>query len=294
MHASISMHICAEYLDPFSGQWKANATCFDHRLRNHPQRLENIFFNYVLVSRAIGKVRPFLEEFSYCSGDVGLDALTLSKVKAVAERAGDVRFDERPLFADAELKDDFRNRFRNISSLMDCVGCDKCRLWGKVQTAGYGAALKILFGVDERVTLTRQEVIALFNTYGRLSNSLRSLREFGYGYEDDPVEVDMPGVVSEEAIPAPSENPHAESSQPRSHLDWLTSKLSLSDKASSLKTGFLHELGEFRRALKIIFRAYYNTPRMLWHYLFVARPGQESALWRYVQRLLSSRSRDEL
>lgn len=28
---------------------------------------------------------------------------------------------------------------------MDCVGCDKCRLWGKLQTQGLGTALKILF-----------------------------------------------------------------------------------------------------------------------------------------------------
>jgi hypothetical protein len=33
---------------------------------------------------------------------------------------------------------------------MDCVGCDKCRLWGKVQTTGLGTALKILFELDEK------------------------------------------------------------------------------------------------------------------------------------------------
>lgn len=33
---------------------------------------------------------------------------------------------------------------------MDCVGCDKCRLWGKVQTSGLGTALKILFELDEK------------------------------------------------------------------------------------------------------------------------------------------------
>ena len=32
---------------------------------------------------------------------------------------------------------------------MDCVGCDKCRLWGKLQTSGVGTALKILFELDE-------------------------------------------------------------------------------------------------------------------------------------------------
>ena len=31
---------------------------------------------------------------------------------------------------------------------MDCVGCEKCRLWGKLQVLGLGTALKILFSVN--------------------------------------------------------------------------------------------------------------------------------------------------
>jgi len=34
------------------------------------------------------------------------------------------------------------------SALMDCIGCEKCRLWGKLQVLGLGTALKILFSVD--------------------------------------------------------------------------------------------------------------------------------------------------
>jgi len=34
------------------------------------------------------------------------------------------------------------------SALMDCVGCEKCRLWGKLQVLGLGTALKILFSDD--------------------------------------------------------------------------------------------------------------------------------------------------
>lgn len=33
----------------------------------------------------------------------------------------------------AKLKEEFRLHFRNISQIMDCVGCDKCKLWGKLQ-----------------------------------------------------------------------------------------------------------------------------------------------------------------
>lgn len=39
--------------------------------------------------------------------------------------------------------------FLICSSLMDCVGCEKCRLWGKLQVFGLGAALNILFSVDD-------------------------------------------------------------------------------------------------------------------------------------------------
>lgn len=88
---------------------------------------------------------------------------------------------------------------------MDCVGCFKCRLWGKLQvslaqsssllfveaflicpvffflfqTQGLGTALKILFseklianmpesGPSYEFQLTRQEIVSLFNAFGRL------------------------------------------------------------------------------------------------------------------------------
>jgi len=72
---------------------------------------------------------------------------------------------------------------------MDCVGCDKCRLWGKLQTQGLGTALKILFSEKEiqklpenspskGFQLTRQEIVALLNAFGRLSTSIRELQNF--------------------------------------------------------------------------------------------------------------------
>lgn len=85
----------------------------------------------------------------------------------------------------ATLKADFREKFRNISRIMDCVGCDKCRLWGKLQVQGLGTALKILFsgkfepqfddtpvkGVQDTLSrkfkLKRGEIVSLFNAFGR-------------------------------------------------------------------------------------------------------------------------------
>ncbi|MEE6492237.1 hypothetical protein FKM82_016525 [Ascaphus truei] len=85
--------------------------------------------------------------------------------------------------------EDFRQRFRNISRIMECVGCFKCRLWGKLQTQGLGTALKILFsetqianlperGLPYGFQLTRQEIVALLNAFGWISTSVKELENF--------------------------------------------------------------------------------------------------------------------
>ena len=38
----------------------------------------------------------------------------------------------------ADLKRQLQTHFRNITTIMDCVGCEKCKLWGKLQLLGAG------------------------------------------------------------------------------------------------------------------------------------------------------------
>lgn len=188
MHASISTHLCWDYLNQYTGEWGPNMTCYIERLHSHPERISNLFFNFALLLRAVTKIGPSLQSYSFCSGDPVQDAATSEKVQNLTTQLilAPQNFDESLMFVNGEgpnLKEDFRNRFRNISRIMDCVGCDKCRLWGKVQTAGYGAALKILFEFDNaengvEVPLKRTELIALFNTLARISSSISALEGF--------------------------------------------------------------------------------------------------------------------
>nr|GMD33330.1 endoplasmic reticulum oxidoreductin-1 [Ipomoea batatas] len=110
-----------------------------------------------------------------------------------------VPFDEAKLWKGQgrpELKQQIQKQFRNISALMDCVGCEKCRLWGKLQVLGLGTALKILFSVDgqkhpmQPLQLQRNEVIALMNLLNRLSESISFVREMS-----PDVEKVMEGLV---------------------------------------------------------------------------------------------------
>ncbi|KAI8939928.1 hypothetical protein NX059_003656 [Plenodomus lindquistii] len=188
MHASISTHLCWDYLNQTTGQWGPNLACYEQRLHNYPERISNVYFNYALVMRAVGKIRQHISDYSFCSEDPEQDQRTKNSVLHLASAlpSGPEIFDETVMFQDPDtilLKEDFRNRFRNVSRIMDCVGCDKCRLWGKLQTNGYGTALKVLFEFDENDSskdppLRRTELVALINTMDRLSHSLSAIKEF--------------------------------------------------------------------------------------------------------------------
>jgi len=99
-------------------------------------------------------------------------------------RSFPVHFNETVMFTGGTeaqvLKEEFRQHFINISRIMDCVGCDKCKLWGKLQIQGLGTALKILFSgkfdkwestlnnLNRKLFfLERSEIVALVNAFGR-------------------------------------------------------------------------------------------------------------------------------
>ncbi|KAK0947625.1 endoplasmic oxidoreductin-1 [Friedmanniomyces endolithicus] len=191
MHASISTHLCHDYLNQTTGQWGPNLQCYKERLHEHPERLSNLYFNYALVLRAVGKLRDYVQDYTFCTGDPDQDQLTKDMIKKLAGAipAGPQIFDESVMFTDQtadgiSLKEDFRNRFRNVSRIMDCVGCDKCRLWGKIQTNGFGTALKVLFEFgnghvgDQKPLLRRTELVALINTLDKISAAMKALETF--------------------------------------------------------------------------------------------------------------------
>ena len=206
MHASVSTHICFDYLNQTTGTWGPNLQCYHDRLATHPERVSNLYFDYAILLRAVTKLRTYLKNYTFCSGDPSENRDTKNKILKLANTAAAYPqiFDENTMFQDpdvsGDLKEDFRNRFRNVSRLMDCVGCDKCRLWGKLQTVGYGTALKVLFEYDElkngeNPPLRRTELVALVNTLDRVSSSLTALNK-------------MRDLVTETAVsslPEPSE-----------------------------------------------------------------------------------------
>ena len=239
LHSSISIHLCANYLmkksdSPFTSpkdKWGPNVEEFQRRFDplttkgQGPYWLRNLYFVYLLELRALTKAAPYLEHQSFFTGKLEEDKDTQIAVKELLNllRTFPDQFDESTMFTQGMnakvLKREFQTHFRNISRVMDCVGCDKCKLWGKLQVTGLGTALKILFSegksnrslssgggqdfiksakVDLSVVadhlqrmhppdmpagipdfgLTRNEIVALFNGFGRISTSIQQLEKF--------------------------------------------------------------------------------------------------------------------
>ncbi|KAK5668835.1 hypothetical protein BDV3_006428 [Batrachochytrium dendrobatidis] len=185
LHSSISMHICDQWFNQITGEWVHNLDCYVDRIAKFPSRLENLYFLWAIVVRSASKLAPYLANHPFCDGTQD-ERLVKAHVDQVAKIVSTCpsTFDESTMFAEAsylDLKDEFKLRFRNISLIMDCIGCEKCRLWGKLQITGLGTALKVLFSYGNDVNdyrLSRYELIAFMNVFHRLSESLMAVERF--------------------------------------------------------------------------------------------------------------------
>lgn len=283
MHASISTHLCYDYLNQRMGnaEWGPNLTCYKERLHGKPERISNLYFNFALVSRAVGKLRDYVQDYTFCTGDPEQDAKTKKMITTLANAIppGPQIFDESVMFQDQtadgiSLKEDFRNRFRNVSRIMDCVGCDKCRLWGKVQTNGFGTALKVLFEFgnshegQEKPLLRRTELVALVNTLDKISSALKALEHF-----KAMVEAEQEGKSAAEAEKTPRPSIRSEpSSVPNfAELDELDD-FDHDDAAAQQHPADPETLSEmFWAELDLVFRAWVYVLRS-----WVEMPGKIS------------------
>ncbi|AGO12902.1 AaceriADL348Wp [[Ashbya] aceris (nom. inval.)] len=194
LHASIATHLSNDYLDTKTGKWGPNLELFMARVGNFPDRVANIYFNFAIIAKALWKIQPYLERVEFCNV---YDTNVKHMITDVVSRLDSRIFNEDLLFQDdisMRMKDDFRRRFKNVTKIMDCVHCDRCRMWGKVQTTGYATSLKILFEMDagderarQRVVdkLTKYELIALFNTFDRISKSVSAINNFERVYRNE-------------------------------------------------------------------------------------------------------------
>lgn len=294
MHSSISVHLSNEYLLP-SGDFYPDLSVFMERVGSFNDRLSNVFFNYALVSQLIVQLADMIpiaklasdesEQLLLANKDAAIrDEYSLLVSQVVSKLGENELFDTSTLFKNVPtLKEEFRARFKNVSAIMDCVGCDRCRMWGKLQTIGYGTAMKILFENDNHAQLKfrRIELVALFNTFERLSKSIDAIDKFKQMYLDhledvrkgktQPGNYETPGskkfdfpFFSTPNIPAAPAPEVKRAAPQKPKIVKPTPK-----KKRTFKEECKASLDEVMDALKFVLSSYYKLPVLLYQYAVV-------------------------
>lgn len=206
MHASTSISIAKYYFPPSTRKgrlnWEPNPKYFMEKFGNHPEYIRNLYFSYVVLLRALKKAKSFLYTYDISTGDIVDDETASVLLKRLLD--SDIlssctnifsAFDESLMFKESSvlienkrgvtLQQNFKGVFHNISSILDCVRCEKCKLHGKMTMLGYGTALKILFLPETSISsssISRNEIVAFVNTIIKFSESIKDIRELTHLY----------------------------------------------------------------------------------------------------------------
>ena len=229
LQSSISVHIAKEYYYP-NRTWGPNFELFYNSVGYHKDRINNLYFTFLFLLRAVIKAKDIFENYPYNIENTtevtvikGLLSLLVSTklnkqslLQIVTKNSNNINiegsqidfllnskldqcrngFDESVLFQVSKtygdqnkfwqsknekelMMEQFRLKFRNVSKIMDCVTCEKCRLWGKLQILGLGTAIKILLTPEDQqqLLLNRQEFVALINTLHQITKSVEFTSE---------------------------------------------------------------------------------------------------------------------
>ncbi|KAG5508858.1 hypothetical protein JKF63_05361 [Porcisia hertigi] len=207
LHMSINMHVSTSYYrDPnfTSPQRNAgiynnpnisffpNCEMYNKRIAPFPEFLGNLYILYQFTLRALAKARPlFLNDLSiFNTGANGEATLTDRQLHDDIRELFHSRllcsptFDESA-FLESEkgrsLIPQFKSVMRNVTRLMDCVTCEKCRIWGKLEMKGIAVAMKVIMNPnDDPITLNRSEIVTLVNLARQLAFSVRNVQRLSF------------------------------------------------------------------------------------------------------------------
>lgn len=204
LHASISTHIAANFYSNCTAEFAdgSDADVFVHhrgddrftgnehelhrRVLQHPSRVQNLLTLHRIVLEAVKAVKPKLIDGARCDG--GLVRLGSCDDQLLRQDLTSLFASTHALRDDVSVSvqgrkklliDDLKSQrsgilraVQNVTSLMDCLTCEKCRLWGGLQLSGLHTAVRILTAPSQQVAdlaIDHREMVALVNLFRQLT-----------------------------------------------------------------------------------------------------------------------------
>lgn len=188
MHASVSSHLTEYFIDFGKNLTFPNPQMYYEKVGKFPDRIDNLIFAWSFLLRAFIRYHDIISSFQVKTNDFQTDLRTKALLQTLysnLDTAKDYSFsltsdmpETPPSLMLLETKSQneqfseiFLKFFRNITRIMDCVECKKCKVYGKMQVLGMGVSLRILMNPEQR-TLSRNELVAFVNTLAKWTESV--------------------------------------------------------------------------------------------------------------------------
>ncbi|SCM22301.1 endoplasmic reticulum oxidoreductin, putative [Plasmodium berghei] len=155
-----------------------NLSFFKEKIALYPDRIENLYFTFAILLRALCRLKPL---FSQCKCNSGIKENDKDAFKLLNEFLGkqyhscsSEEFLE-PIFPTHGKE--ILSKFMNITSILDCVPCIKCKLHGKLKTTALQIALVEGVGDEHIGSLERNEATALINAIYHFADSILIIKK---------------------------------------------------------------------------------------------------------------------
>jgi ERO1-like protein alpha len=171
-----------------------NISYVTNKFLYHKDKIDYLFFLYSLMLKAVNKAVPFLLNYDYSSGNKTEDKMTLKIIKEIfryellnmdlIEDSFQDTYAYFDNFISSNRLAELIIRFRNISSIIDCVTCSKCRMHAKLEVFGIATMLKILFAPNTeelKKSMSRNELVSFINLFAKLSKSVSNIEKINTG-----------------------------------------------------------------------------------------------------------------
>lgn len=179
IHTNINMHITQYWGDKHLDYHYPDHLEFYNRVGAHKDRLENLYFAFKFILSAYDKLNDHFPDFIYTKYNKTENAILKNIMKDLDSTFLSTNFkaiNENQILSTV-TKEEFSSQvqpiFFNITKLVDCVTCEKCKLHGKLQFNGMSAAMKVMFPHKSNSAITRNELVGFFNLLRKMSNSIK-------------------------------------------------------------------------------------------------------------------------
>eukprot|EP00371_Babesia_bovis_P000760 XP_001609407.1 endoplasmic reticulum oxidoreductin [Babesia bovis T2Bo] len=174
-------------------KYESNPQFYFKMLGNHPERIENMYYTFQAMLKTVCRLSPFLKGFAKNLGQhpewahlqrsifdfLSVDYEFCRDVEPAYEQRSSEHCDATDgCTASPQLRHPaLLKKFNSIADIVDCVGCEKCRLHGKLKLTALQIAVRA-FGQTERLVLERNEIAALLHALDYFAESIIFVQRF--------------------------------------------------------------------------------------------------------------------